>query len=242
MSEQIIGLPEWLQTPPGQYLLEWEQAQFDLAVADLFGYNALQLGLPELWALKTNRMPHRWLALPEEAVAPEGTLQQPLANAKASKQAGTVDSLRPRVALVTDSAALPFPPDSLDLVVLPHTLEMSADPHHVLREVERVLVPEGRVVISGLNPASLENAKNAMNMISIASRYSFPCPLPMINATPACATAVPTAPINSSFLRPNLSMTRSAIMVAMRFAAPMAIACRSEDILSKPADAKMSLR
>jgi hypothetical protein len=48
MSEQIIGLPEWLQTPPGQYLLEWEQAQFDLAVADLFGYNALQLGLPEL--------------------------------------------------------------------------------------------------------------------------------------------------------------------------------------------------
>ena len=30
-----------------------------------------------------------------------------------------------------------------------------ADPHHVLREVERVLVPEGRVVISGLNPASL---------------------------------------------------------------------------------------
>jgi ubiquinone/menaquinone biosynthesis C-methylase UbiE len=40
-------------------------------------------------------------------------------------------------------------------VVLPHTLEFSADPHHVLREVERVLVPEGRVVISGFNPASL---------------------------------------------------------------------------------------
>jgi SAM-dependent methyltransferase len=61
----------------------------------------------------------------------------------------------PRVALVTNAAALPFPPASLDLVVLPHTLELSADPHHVLREVERVLVPEGRVVISGFNPASL---------------------------------------------------------------------------------------
>lgn len=155
MSEQIIGLPEWLQTPPGQYLLEWEQAQFDLAVADLFGYNALQLGLPELWALKTNRMPHRWLALPEEAVAPEGALHPPPANVPGLNQAGADDPLRPRVALVTDSAALPFPADSLDLVVLPHTLEMSADPHHVLREVERVLVPEGRVVISGLNPASL---------------------------------------------------------------------------------------
>jgi SAM-dependent methyltransferase len=40
-------------------------------------------------------------------------------------------------------------------VLLPHTLELSADPHAVLREVARVLVPEGRVLISGVNPASL---------------------------------------------------------------------------------------
>ena len=39
--------------------------------------------------------------------------------------------------------------------MLPHTLELSLDPHATLREVERVLVPEGRVVISGLNPTSL---------------------------------------------------------------------------------------
>ena len=38
---------------------------------------------------------------------------------------------------------------------MPHTLEFSADPHATLREVERVLVPEGRVVICGLNPVSL---------------------------------------------------------------------------------------
>jgi SAM-dependent methyltransferase len=48
-----------------------------------------------------------------------------------------------------------FPESSLDLVVLPHTLELSRDPHATLREVSRVLVPEGRVVISGLNPTSL---------------------------------------------------------------------------------------
>jgi len=131
MSEQITGLSEWLQTAPGQYMLGWEQAQFDLTVADFFGFNALQLGLVELDALRANRMPHRWLGLPEEASASR------------------------RVHLVTNAAALPFPAASLDLLVLPHTLELSADPHHVLREVERVLVPEGRVVISGLNPASL---------------------------------------------------------------------------------------
>ena len=50
--------------------------------------------------------------------------------------------------------ALPFKDRSLDLVLLPHTLERSVDPHQALREVERVLVPEGGVVIAGLNPFS----------------------------------------------------------------------------------------
>ena len=134
MTDKITGLTEWFTTPAGRYLLAWEQDQFDLAVADIFGFNALQLGLPELDALRANRMPHRWLALPEAGV--------PAAQAS-------------RAALITDAAALPFPEASLDLVVLPHTLEFSADPHHVLREVERVLVPEGRLVVSGFNPASL---------------------------------------------------------------------------------------
>jgi SAM-dependent methyltransferase len=51
--------------------------------------------------------------------------------------------------------ALPIQGDTQDLVVLPHTLDFAGDPHQVLREVERVLVPEGRVVIAGFNPLSL---------------------------------------------------------------------------------------
>jgi len=47
---------------------------------------------------------------------------------------------------------LPFAEQSLDLVVMPHTLEFSRDPHSCLREVERVLVPDGRGVICGFNP------------------------------------------------------------------------------------------
>ena len=65
MSGQIISLHEWFETPPGRYLLAWERARFDRAVADIFGYHALQLGLPELDALAANRMPHRWLATGE---------------------------------------------------------------------------------------------------------------------------------------------------------------------------------
>ena len=123
-------MEEWLGTAPGSYLLEWEQAQFDQAVADVFGYHALQLGLPQIDALRTNRMPRRWLAA-ERLPTPR------------------------RPTLLTDFAALPFAANSLDLVTLPHTLELNPDPHATLREVERVLVPEGRVVVCGLNPTSL---------------------------------------------------------------------------------------
>lgn len=146
MKSEIIGLTNWLATPPGAYLLAWEQAHFDLAVSDIFGYHALQLGLPELDALRSNRMPHRWLALPSR---PEGLCPLPAHRTPAA--AGS----SPGAALYADSAALPFSESSLDLVVLPHTLELGSDPHSTLREVARVLVPEGRVVISGFNPASL---------------------------------------------------------------------------------------
>ncbi|HSH90672.1 MAG TPA: methyltransferase domain-containing protein [Ramlibacter sp.] len=133
MSDPIIGMQQWFETPPGRYLLAWERAEFDRAVSDIFGFHALQLGLPGLDTLQANRMPHKWLALTNP---PEVEAQ-----------------VKP--ALVTDFTALPFEENSLDLVVLPHSLELNTDPHATLREVERVLVPEGKVVICCLNPASL---------------------------------------------------------------------------------------
>lgn len=152
MGSQIIGFTDWFRTPPGEYLLAWERERFDQAVADMFGYHALQLGLPELDALRSNRMPHKWLAL-QGAEDTSAAAAGPSGERPDATAAGGASS--PRVALLTDPAALPFPENSLDLVLLPHTLELSSDPHATLREVERVLVPEGRVVISGLNPASL---------------------------------------------------------------------------------------
>jgi SAM-dependent methyltransferase len=131
MTEGIINLQDWrvwLQSAPGRYLLSWEQERIDEAVTDAFGYHALQLGMPMLQALRSNRMPHRWLAHDVDGVG---------AN------------------LVCDFAALPFDAASLDLVVMPHTLELSTDPHATLREVERALVPEGRLVITCFNPSSL---------------------------------------------------------------------------------------
>ncbi|MHB8454824.1 MAG: class I SAM-dependent methyltransferase [Acidiferrobacterales bacterium] len=63
---------------------------------------------------------------------------------------------KPPAALVLGvPEALPFDTRSVDLVLLPHTLEFCADPHQVLREVQRVLTPEGCAVVLGFNPFSL---------------------------------------------------------------------------------------
>ena len=142
-------MAHWLQSPPGRYLLDWEQAALDRVVTDLFGFHALQLGLPEFEALRANRMPHRWVVNDAPVVAPSLSVGLPHDDAISTRPPDEA------VALACDFDALPFPSDSIDLVVLPHTLEFAPDPHAVLREVVRVLRPEGRLVITGFNPASL---------------------------------------------------------------------------------------
>ncbi len=134
-DKSIISLASWFDTPAGAYARAWEQARLDELTADIFGYNALQLGLPEIDALAANRMPNRWVS---DLMVPQA------------------DAATPRpVVIVHDFAELPFATQSLDLVVLPHVLEFSAEPHQVLREVERVLIPEGQVIICGFNPVSM---------------------------------------------------------------------------------------
>ena len=173
MAERaIIGLADWLETPAGCYVLQWEQTHLDLAVADLFGFHAVQLGLPELDALRANRMPHRWVATEtplHRAAAPAQTVAVGEAEVASTGDAEVASAAevncvpplptspapRTAVALYCDFDALPFDTASLDLLVLPHALELARDPHLALREVERVLVPEGRVVIVGFNPSSL---------------------------------------------------------------------------------------
>jgi SAM-dependent methyltransferase len=148
-DESIIELGSWLRTPPGLYLLAWEQDRLDHAVTDAFGFHALQLGLPELEGLRANRMPHRWVAS-DSLHVPEALPMLPQLDTQISTMA-----VQEPIHLHCEFDALPFPDASIDLVVLPHSLELARDPHLTLREVERVLVPEGRVVIAGFNPASL---------------------------------------------------------------------------------------
>ncbi len=123
-------LAEWFTTPLGCYQLAREQAFFDRTVADIFGFRAVQIGLPASPFLAQSRIAARW----------------------------TVD-LQPPAEVLADPHWLPFPENSLDLIVLPHALEFTAEPHQLLREVYRAVRPEGQVVIAGFNPFSLFGAK-----------------------------------------------------------------------------------
>ncbi len=119
-------MAEWFATPLGRYLETRELAYFDRTVIDLFGFNAVQVGLPGVDLLRNNRIPHRFRV---DSVGPGDVLAEP--------------------------THLPFAEHSVDLLALPHLLEFSAYPHQILREAERILIPEGNLLISGFNPHSL---------------------------------------------------------------------------------------
>lgn len=165
-DEQIVELDAWLRTPPGRYLLAWEQDRLDQGVADAFGFHALQLGLPQLDGLRANRMPHRWVAS-DVLQVPEPLPALPAADDIVSTR---LDG--PPVHLHSEFDALPFPSGSLDLVLMPHALELARDPHLTLREVERVLLPEGRLLITGFNPASLWGMRQRIGRLRRRAGFS----------------------------------------------------------------------
>lgn len=125
-------MDEWISSPLGRYLVEREQAYFDQVVANIFGFNALQIGFIQSDLLRANRMSMRFSA----GVQLAGD--------------GKAD-----IKLLSEPGNLPLASQSIDLLLLPHVLEFSDNPHQILREVERVLMPEGQVIISGFNPFSL---------------------------------------------------------------------------------------
>lgn len=142
VHKSSIDLNAWLTQPAGVYVRAWEQALLDTLTADIFGFNAVQIGLPQMDCLAASRMPNKWIA-----------------------NRDLVSDTPNKIALLHDFNDLPFDTQSLDLVVLPHVLEFAEEPHQILREVERVLIPEGRLIICSLNKTSLWGLRQAMEQL-----------------------------------------------------------------------------
>ncbi len=132
----LLTLDSFYTSALGQYVRAWEEVQYGKMVSDCFGYNALQLGVPSIDFLRNNRIGLKIVGSPDLTsfnLYPDDPRQQ--------------------IALMYE--ALPFDTESMDLVLLPHTLEISDDYHALLREVSRMLIPGGRVIITGFNMTSL---------------------------------------------------------------------------------------
>ena len=132
-----FSFADFLKTPQGETLHAWESSQYDEFSADAFGREALQVGAPQLDTLRANGITSQWLT---------------------SESYDELDNrlLRPTLQTVqAESGWLPFPAESLDLVTLPHALDSAPSAHQTLREAARVLVPEGRLILTVFNPLSL---------------------------------------------------------------------------------------
>ncbi|MGH8263953.1 MAG: class I SAM-dependent methyltransferase [Steroidobacterales bacterium] len=119
-------LRSWLESPLGRSLLDQEQAVLADPLEDVFGLHLLQVG--------------QW-----------GEELQLFGAARVQSKTLWASEVRPGVSVCCDFTALPARSDSVDAVLLPHTLEFVDDAYALLRELDRVLVAEGQLIVLGFN-------------------------------------------------------------------------------------------
>lgn len=122
-------LANWYQSPLGQRLLRDEKQELEQELSNLFGYHLIWLNTP--WTV------------------------EPMESCRIRHQVVIGSPVQPgRADMYSLPDVLPIQTDSIDVMVLPHVLEFSKNPHQILREVDRCLIPEGHVVIVGFSPWS----------------------------------------------------------------------------------------
>ena len=136
MAHETRDLEAWLAGPLGSLLLEQERAVVATTLECAFGLHCVQLGV---WG-------------------PPDTF---LACARTRRASLVAGSMVEGAALVSEPAALALQSDSVDVMLLPHTLEFAPDPHEVLREAARTLAGEGELVALGFEPLGTWSLRSA---------------------------------------------------------------------------------
>jgi SAM-dependent methyltransferase len=142
--DRDAALGRWWQDALGSALLRAESELLGEALEDVFGWEFLQVGA--------------W-----------GNARELLAGSRTRRQTIIAAAKSPvGPDLIGRASQLPIASDSVDAVLLPHTLEFAADPYSIVREVDRVLVAEGQLIVMGFRPLSLWGLR------ARASRNGFP--------------------------------------------------------------------
>ena len=127
-------LSSWFRSPLGKVVFSQEKEQLEYILPGLFGYHILQFGYTaEFHFLSSSRIANKTILF--------------LDHIETKKEIN--------MSVRTTAEDLPIAIDSIDVALLPHVLEYSKDAHKLLRELERILIPEGYAIIIGINPYSL---------------------------------------------------------------------------------------
>lgn len=124
-----LPLESWYKSPLGRYLIGQVIEKLDDFLSTSFGYFALAAGCDKQ----------------ADEVLQGCRIKHVFRLGEAGKNHD----------VLMDGSSFPIASDSTDLVVLMHALSQSADPHAILREVNRVLIPDGKLIIIDFNPVSL---------------------------------------------------------------------------------------
>jgi SAM-dependent methyltransferase len=144
IPDRDAALSAWWESPLGRALLAAEAELLSAALEDVFGWELLQIGA--------------W-----------GNARELLAGSRTRRKSLIAAAAFPCGAnIIARPSQLPVIGDCVDAALLPHTLEFSPDPYAVLREVDRVLVGEGQLLVLGFRPWS------AWGMRARWSRSGFP--------------------------------------------------------------------
>ena len=136
----------WLNSSLGQRLLAEEKVWFDKNLEDIFGYHAVQICPYKFNSLNNNRITYKYKFSFELCE-------------------GLIDEHDNLFTVAPDS--LPLPSDSVDLFVLVHIFETLNEPHALLREVDRILRPEGKLIICSFNPYGLWAINRYFNGVNL---------------------------------------------------------------------------
>lgn len=132
MSQKILS--KWFNSALGEAVQVQEYQLLSKALKNLFGYFIVQLETPYQQAIMNySRVKHHVKA----------SVYYPTSGERDGSH---------QLYVQTEQDYLPFASESIDVVLLPHTLEMVDDPYFVLRQVDRMVLPEGHIVVTGFNP------------------------------------------------------------------------------------------
>jgi len=124
-----LTFKEWLiSTHTGNAILELEKNWINQILAKWFGSYLLhigEVGAGQFWE-----------------------------NSRISRHALITSQITKQTDICAAFDELPFASESVDCIILPHVLETADDPLSILKELERILIADGHLIMLGFNPYS----------------------------------------------------------------------------------------